>query len=95
MKFGGGSLMGVGINVFGLNRIENDYFRNGARVGSAVLGGMILRGELGAAFAGAAMYPVWVEVAAMLNLPINLEADLDVLAADLEQVLDNPQMHAW
>ena len=95
MKYGGGSLMGVGINVFGLNRIENDYWRNGARISAAVLGGMVLRGELGAAYAGAAMYPVWVEVAAMLNLPINVEADLDILAADLEQVLDNPEMVDW
>ncbi len=88
-KYGGGSALGTAANVFVLNDIENDYFRNGARVGVAVLGGMFLRGELGAAMAGASMYPVWVEVAAMLNLPVGTDADLDILSDDMNDALED------
>lgn len=93
-KYGGGSALGTAANAFLLNDIENDYFRNGARIGTAVIGGMFLRGELGAAMAGAAMYPVWIEVAAMLNLPVGSEADLDVLSADLDDAVGD-EMYDW
>ncbi len=95
MKYGGGSAIGTAANVFVLNDIESDWLRNGARVGSAVLGGMFLRGELGAATAGALMYPVWVEVAAMLNLPVGTDASLDVLSADLEDAMDTSEVYDW
>ena len=75
---------------------EQDWMRNGARVGVAVLGGMFLRGEMGAAMAGAAMYPVWVEVAAMLNLPVGTDADLDVLSDDIDDAMDDSDYEtAW
>ena len=95
-KYGGGSALGTAANVFVLNDIEQDWMRNGARVGVAVLGGMFLRGEMGAAMAGAAMYPVWVEVAAMLNLPVGTDADLDVLSDDIDDAMDDSDYEtAW
>jgi hypothetical protein len=94
-KYGGGSALGTAGNVFVLNGIENDWLRNGGRIATAVIGGAFLRGELGAAAAGALMYPMWVEVAAMLNLPVGYEASLDDLAADLEEYVGDDEEYVW
>lgn len=91
LSYGGGSAIGASLNIFGLNKIEDMWFRNGARLGLAFLSGALLRGELGAAAAGSTLYPVWQEIALQLLAPTegDLEADLDTLAADLEDILEN------
>lgn len=101
LAYGGGSAIGAAVNIMGINRIENVWARNGTRIGAAVLAGMLpalmgTRGrameKAGAAAAGALMYPVWQEVALQLLAPpvaaAETEADLDMLAADLESALD-------
>jgi len=104
LSYGGGSALGAGVNIIGLSKIENKWFRNGARLGVAVLGGSFLKGDLGAAMAGATLYPMWQEIALMLSLisgptPFmpypHAEASakssgvsLDALSADLQDVLD-------
>jgi hypothetical protein len=94
LSYGGGSAIGAVANIVGLNKIENKWFRNGARIGVAALGGIFLKGDLGASMAGACLYPLWQEVAVMLSLVdasadvTGPNADLDVLSADLQDVLD-------
>ena len=103
LSYGGGSALGAGINIIGLSKIENTWFRNGARLGVAVLGGSFLKGDLGAAMAGATLYPMWQEIALFLSLiegphpfmpypeaptAAKTEASLDLLSADLQDVLD-------
>ena len=55
------------------------------------MGGIFLKGEMGAAMAGATLYPAFAELALMANLVPSAgggpEADLNELAADLEDVL--------
>lgn len=88
LTFGGGGALGYAVNQFGLSNIENDWGRRAAQAGTAVLGSMFLKGELGAAFAGATMYPLMADLAAFTGLVgIPTEADLDELSADLEQAL--------
>jgi hypothetical protein len=91
MIAGGGSAIGATGNILGLNKIEDMWFRNGARIASSTAAAVLLRGELGAAAAGAFLYPVWQEVALRVLSPTeaDLEDDLDTLAADLEDVLDD------
>lgn len=92
LTYGGGAALGAAANVFALNKISNDYIRNGARVVAAIFAGPMLKGEMGAAAAGALMYPVMVELAALVGLPVEgTEADLDLLAADLEDVLSEEE----
>lgn len=97
MTLGGGAALGTAANLFALNNIEGDWLRNGARYAAAVFGGQMLGGNMGAAFAGATLYPLLTEVAAMLNLPVGTEADLDVLAADLEDIVgdEDEEMDVW
>lgn len=86
----GGAGIGAAANIFGLRRIENDWARNGARLGVAIIGAPFL-GDLGGPMAGATLYPLFAELALMLKLvqPAEAtEADLTELAADLEDVLD-------
>lgn len=68
LSYGGGSALGAGINIIGLSKIENKWFRNGARLAAAIGGGILLKGDLGAATAGATLYPMWQEIAVMLSL---------------------------
>lgn len=89
--YGGGALLGAGANIFAFNKIENDWFRNGARLAGAVFLGPMLKGEMGAAAAGALLYPVAVELAALVGLPVETEADLDLLSADLDEVLTDDE----
>jgi hypothetical protein len=91
LTYSGGSAVGAGLNILALRRIDNDWMRNGARVVAAVMGGMFLKGEMGAAMAGATLYPAFAELALMSGLVPGgaggTEADLNELAADLEDVL--------
>ena len=92
LTYSGGAAVGAGLNILALRRIENDWLRNGARIVAAVASGMFLKGEMGAAAAGATLYPLFAEVALMTNLvPATqaTEADLHELAADLEAALDD------
>lgn len=91
MTYGGGAAIAVAGNALVLNRVDNVWARNGARIGAAVVGGSMLKGEMGAAFAGAMYYPVIQELAAHIlgkSTVTGTEADMDVLAADLEDIMD-------
>ncbi len=92
VTYAGGAAIAVTTNVVALNRINNFWYRNAARLGSAIAGGALLKGELGAATAGAMLYPLMQEMAAkVLGTGAGVsatEADMDVLAADLEDVMD-------
>lgn len=100
LTYSGGAAVGAGLNILALRRIENDWVRNGARIAAAVASGMFLKGEMGAAAAGATLYPLFAEVALMTNLVPGAEpteADLHELAADLGAALDDidldPEFH--
>jgi hypothetical protein len=84
----GGSAIAVGANILAINRIENMWARNGVRVAAAVFAPMFIKGDLGAAFSGAMLYPVIEEMASQLNIAPQ-EADLEQLAADLETALED------
>lgn len=91
MTYGGGAAMSVAANALILNRVDNVWARNAARIAGAVIGGSMAKGELGAAFAGAMYYPVVQELAAHIlgkGTVTGTEADMDVLAADLEDIMD-------
>lgn len=96
LYYAGGSALGVGVNTLVLDRIENRWAKNGARIGAAVLAGMVFPArwnKLGAATAGALLYPLWQDVM-MMVLPGAgaTEADLDLLAADLTESLGELDM---
>lgn len=93
ISYGGGAAIAVAANTLVINRVDNVWARNAARVLGAVLGGAILGGELGAATAGGMFYPVIQELSAHLlgtggAAASGTEADMDVLAADLEDIMD-------
>jgi len=92
LTYTGGAAIGAGANILALRRIENDWLRNGARLGTAIAAGYFLKGEMGAAAAGATLYPMFAELALMFNLTGDgAEAtgvDLNELAADLEDALN-------
>ncbi len=92
VSYGGGAAAGAALNILGLRRIQNDWIRNGVRIGSAVVGAALLPGDIGAAYAGATLYPLFAEVALLTKLvqPAGAptEADLSEISADLEDVLD-------
>jgi len=83
----GGSAIAVGANILAINKIGNMWARNGVRVACAVFAPMFIKGDLGAAFSGAMLYPVIEEMASELNIAPE-DADLEMLAADLEQALN-------
>lgn len=88
MVFMGGGALGYGVTQFGLSQIQNDWVRRGAQAGTAVLGATFLKGNLGASFAGAVMYPLIADLAMYTGLvAIPTSADLDELSADLESAL--------
>jgi hypothetical protein len=94
LTYGGGAIIAVGANALVLNRVDNVWLRNGLRFGGGILGAALLKGDLGAATAGAMFYPMFQELAAQLlgkELITGNEADMDVLAADLEDVMDDLQ----
>lgn len=92
LSYGGGAAIAVAANALVINRVENVWARNAARVLGAVLGGAMLGGELGAATAGGMFYPLMQELSAQLLGQTagasGTEADMDVLAADLEDIMD-------
>lgn len=92
--YGGGAAVGTAANLFGLRRIENDYFRNGVRVVLATVGGTIVsnmvNGEAGGAMAGSTLYPMFAEMAMKLGLveaPAT-EVDLEEMGIDLQDIMD-------
>jgi hypothetical protein len=92
LTYGAGAAIAVGANALLLNRVDNFWFRNLARFGGGVVGAAFLKGDLGAATAGAMFYPMFQEFAAKMlggTTVTGTDADMDVLAADLEDVLDN------
>lgn len=98
MAGGGGASVALAVNMMGTSRIDNPWLRRGAQAGAAVIGGGLLAGKsqnLGAAFTGAMMMPLMQDLAAdLLGIGVAAgvtakEADLDALAADLEDVLDD------
>jgi hypothetical protein len=91
LTYGGGAAIAVGANTLLLNSIGNFWVRNGARFAGAVAGTVLMKGELGAATAGAMFYPLMQEVAAKFlgTGATGTEADLEGLAADLEDVMDD------
>lgn len=91
LTYGGGAAIAVGANTLFLNSVSNFYMRNGARFAGAVAATMFLKGSLGAAAAGGMFYPIMQEVAAKFlgGKVSGTEADLEGLAADLEDVMDD------
>lgn len=91
MTYAGGAAISVGANALLLNRVDNVWARNGARLLAGVVGGAMLGGDLGASTAGAFFYPLVQELAAHVlgkTTVTGTEADMDVLAADLEDIMD-------
>lgn len=103
LTVGGGSLVGAAANMLAINKISNVWARNGARLGAAIAAGAFLKGNLGAAAAGSVLYPMYEEVyirsiAPALGMGVAVgasaaatEADLDLLSADLNEVLSDVQ----
>lgn len=97
LSSGGGAGLALAVNTLGTSRIAHDWLRRGTQVAVAAVGGAMLSkksANLGAAFAGAAMMAPIQDIAAdVLGIGVAAgvaakEADLDALAADLEDVLD-------
>ena len=91
ISYGSGAVIAVGANALLLNRVDNVWLRNGFRLVGASVGGAMLKGQMGGAFAGAMFYPLIQELASHIlgkSLVTGTEADLDVLAADLEDIMD-------
>ncbi len=87
ITYSGGAALGVGMNLFALNKIDNHWLRNGARILTACIGAPMLGGELGAAASGALFAPLVSEIAVFFKIPgIATEADLE---ADLQDLLDD------
>jgi len=92
VTYGGGAAIAVGANALAINRIDNFWYRNLTRFGGAIAAGAFMKGDLGAATSGAMLFPLMQEMAAkFLGLGSSVsgtEADMDMLAADLEDVMD-------
>jgi hypothetical protein len=89
LTYGGGAAIGAGVNILGLRRIKNDWLRNGIRVGVAVIGAAVMPGELGAAYAGSTLYPLFAEVALLTKLvqpATTPEADLSEISDALDEL---------
>jgi len=84
MTYGGGAAIGTAANIFALNKIGNHYLRNGARILTACVGAPMLKGELGAAAAGALLSPMVIELASFLKLPVATDADLQDLLDEID-----------
>jgi hypothetical protein len=89
----GGAGIGVAANYFAINKIDNVWARNGARAAAAIASGMFIPGRLGAASSGAMLYPAMMELVDYMLKDKGWgekDADLDMLSADLEALLDVP-----
>ena len=92
LTYGGGAAIAVGANTLLLNGVSNFWMRNGARFAGAVGAALFLKGDLGAATAGGMFYPLMQEMASKVlggTAASATEADLEGLAADLEDVMDD------
>ena len=88
LVYTGGGALGYAANQFGLSQIPNDWVRRGSQVATAMVGAYFMKGNLGAAFAGATMYPLIADLAMFTGLvAVPSEADLEELSADLEDAL--------
>lgn len=100
LSYAGGTAVALAVTTVGTSKIDNAWVRRGAQLGISVVGGSMLgkkSAAMGGAFAGAMMYPLLQDLAAdLLGIGVGAgvaakEADLDALAADLEDVLDDMQ----
>jgi len=99
ISYGGGTALALTVNTVATQKIESPWMRRGAQLAAAILGGSMLTRQssaaMGGAFAGGMMYPLLQDIAAdLLGIGVGAgvaakEADLDALAADLEDVLDD------
>ena len=94
----GGAALALTVTTVGTSKITNVWARRGAQFAGAVVGGSLVGNQsakMGGAFAGAMMYPLLQDLAAdLLGIGVGAgvsakEADLDALAADLEDVMDD------
>ncbi len=94
----GGSTAALTANTVALSHIKHVWGRRGAQFAASVIGGGFIASKspnMGGAFAGAMMYPLLQDLAAdLLGVGFaagaaSKEADIDALAADLEDVLDD------
>lgn len=86
-----GAGVGAGVNLLGLRRIENVWFRNGLRVALALGSTIGFQNTFGGAVAGSILYPCFSELALTMDLlgeNTTTEADLEELSADLEDVME-------
>lgn len=94
LTYGGGGALGYAVNQYGLSMIPNDWLRRAAQVATAVAGSMVLKGELGTAFAGSTMYPLMADIAMYTGLVgVPTDADLNELAADLNELGDSEELY--
>lgn len=100
MRTGAGAAMALTVQTVGVSKIENVWARRGVQLAVIALGGALIGSKspvMGGAFAGAAMLPLAQDVAMnILGLgvgagvaAVHKEADLEALAADLEDVMDS------
>jgi hypothetical protein len=98
MSYAGGTAVALAITTVGTSKITNAWARRGTQLAASVVGGSMLgkkSAAMGGAFAGAMLYPLLQDLAAdLLGIGVGAgvsakEADLDALAADLEDVLDD------
>jgi len=91
LHYGAGSGIGAALNIFVIRHIKNDWLRHGVRILGALGGGMFLPDKMGGAMAGATLYPSLAELALFAGIggSPSTEADLNELAADLEDALSD------
>lgn len=93
---GGGAATALTLNTVALNKIPNPWLRRGSQALAAIFGGALIASKspaMGQAYAGAQLYPLVQDLAADLlgvgaGAAAATEADIDALAADLEDVMD-------
>lgn len=91
LHYGAGSGIGAALNIFVIRHIKNDWLRHSVRILGALGGGMFLPDKMGGAMAGATLYPSLAELAIYAGVAgtADVQADLNELAADLEDALDD------
>lgn len=93
---GGGAAIGAAANILALNKIENVWARNGARLAAAVGASILIPSSgMGAAAGGALLYPLMQEIAMNFLTPADAggtEEGIDHLAADLEAMLEDADL---
>ena len=97
LSYGGGAALALAATTMGTSKIQHTWGRRATQFGASIVGGSMLSSKsaaMGGAFAGAMMYPLLQDLAGdLLGLGVaagaaSKEADLDALAADLEDVID-------